>query len=163
MAEHLEVMLPLFGRRRSTIGSRGRKWLFEEPRWSLSHPLAVLRVGGTGNRRTLLGYAENISCNGMMIGSVWPKEVGSRLQVEFALPAPADLVVQCTCEVIWARPHSVDPNKPGMGLKFLDLPGPTACSIESLCDGDRSSETPACRTWSDYDQAWIPWTPPASR
>ncbi len=161
MADPLGVMLPLFRRRGSSTGAKRRKWRFEEPRWTLSHPLAVLVVDTAQDRRTLLGYAENISCGGMMIGSVWPKEVGSRLEVEFALPEPADLVVRCTCEVVWARPHSVDPNKPGMGLKFLDLPGSMACGIESLFEGDQGPQTPSSRTWSEYDHAWIPWTPRA--
>ncbi len=142
---------------------RARRWRFEEPRWALVHPLAVLKVDGAEGRRTLLGYAENISCGGMMIGTVWPKEVGSRLRIEFALPEPADLVARCTCKVIWARPHSADPEKPGMGLQFLDLPAPMALGIESLFEEDRGPQAPPCRTWSEYHQAWIPWTPRAPR
>ncbi len=156
-------MLPLWRSRRTSTGTKGRRWRFEEPHWTLLHPLAVLNVGGTEERRTLLGYAENISCNGMMIGSVWPKKVGSHLQVEFALPEPADLVVRCACEVVWARPHSADPDRPGMGLSFLDLPESAACSIESLHAGEQAQGAPAGRTWSEYDQAWIPWTPQAPR
>ena len=150
-------MLPLWKRRSSSAEAKGRKWRFEESRWALQHPLAVLNVVEAEDRRTLLGYAENISCNGMMIGTVWPKQPGSRLLVEFALPEPADLVVRCTCEVIWARPHSADPNKPGMGLEFLELPGSAARSIESLFGEDRGPAAEACRTWSEYDGAWISW------
>ena len=151
-------MLPVRWRRGSSAGAKGRAWRFEETRWSLPHPLAVLLVDGAQDRRTLLGYASNISCGGMMIGTVWPKKVGRRLQVEFALPEPADLVVRCTCEVTWARPHSADPIKPGMGLRFLDLPCPTARSIESLFEGDASLRARPCRTWSEYDHEWIRWT-----
>ena len=128
---------------------------FEEPRRRLAHPLVVLNVAG--DRHTLLGYAENISRHGMMIATLWPRQPGSELEVEFALPEPVDLVVRCTCKVAWARPHSVDPNKPGMGLAFHELPESAAAGIESLCNESKTIETPACRTWSEYDQAWIPW------
>lgn len=152
-------MLPLGWKRR--FSSNHRKWQFEAPRWTLAHPLPVLNVGGDGGRRTLLGYAENISCGGMMIGTVWPKPAGTLLEIEFALPAPADLVAHSACEVVWARPHSADPDKPGMGLRFLDLPGDAARAIESLFDGEQGSHSRPRRTWSEYDREWIPWTPRA--
>ena len=163
IAHHPEAMLPLRRTRSSPKGAQGRQWPFEEARWSLPHPLAIMNAGGSQDRQTLLGYAENISRHGMMIGTVWPKEPDSRLQVEFALPEPADLVVRCSCRVVWARPHSVDANRPGMGLEFLDLPDTVADRIDSLWQGDRQPEAPACRTWSEYDHAWVARTPRASR
>lgn len=95
----------------------------------------------------------------MMIGTVWPKEVGSRLLIEFALPAPADLVVRCGCEVVWARPYSVDRRRPGMGLEFLELPESAAEGIDSLWRTGHPPDAPASRTWSEFDHAWIAWTP----
>ena len=141
---------------------RTRGYRFEEPRWTLAHPFPVLKVDDLEGRRTLLGYAENVNCGGMMIGTVWPKEVGSRFRVEFALPEPADLVVRCTCEVVWARPHSADPNRPGMGLSFLDLTAPMIHGIEALFEADQDRQAPR-RTWSEYDREWIPWTPRTPR
>ena len=156
-------MLFLGWRRRSSPRADDRKWRFEAPRWQLTHPLPVLNVGGAGDRRTLLGYAENISSGGMMIGTVWPKPVGRRLEIEFALPDPADLVARCSAEVVWARPHRVDPDRPGMGLEFLDLPGATARAIEALFESEGGPYDRPCRTWSEYDGEWIPWTPRAPR
>ncbi len=152
-------MLP-WRRRGSRPNGDGRQWAFEERRRSLPHRLAVLKVDAPEDRHTLLGYAESITRTGMMIGTVWPKRVGSRHLVEFALPDPADLVVRCTCRVAWARPHSEDRQKPGMGLEFLDLPEPVADRIDSLWQGDARPPARVRRTWSEFDHAWIPWRPP---
>lgn len=146
-------------KKESTSTGRRRTLPFEDPRWDLLHPLAVLKVDGHTGRRTLLGYAENISKRGMMIGSVWPKEVHSRHQIEFALPAPIDLVVRCDCEVVWSRPYSVDSEKPGMGLEFQELSELAADGIEAVWRAGSPPNAPASRTWSDFDHAWIAWTP----
>ncbi len=138
---------------------RSRDLPFEEPRWRLARPLTILKVDGLGGRHTLLGFAENLSRGGMMIGSISPKEVGSRHQIEFALPAPSDLVVRCSCRVAWARPYSAAGREPGMGLEFLDLPESAAEGIDALWESARPPEAPARCTWSDFDRAWIPWTP----
>jgi hypothetical protein len=156
-------MLPWFGKRNGhQTKERQRDEALEEPRWNLNHPLAVLKV--VGDRRTLLGYAENLSRRGMMIGSISPKSVGSRYEVEFALPDPEDLVVRCSCRVAWSRPYSKDTTTPGMGLEFLDLPDEVGARIESTlwrtCEPNRNG---AIRIWSDFDHEWIRWTPAAAR
>ncbi len=150
-----------FWRQRKKPGPNGHHGTgpFEDPRWNLPHPLAILRVDVRSERRTLLGYAEYISPEGMMIGTVWPKEVGSRHRVEFALPAPADTVVRCNCEVVWARPYSVDRQRPGMGLEFVAPPESVAESIESLWRAGHAPDAPPTRTWSEFDRKWIDWTP----
>lgn len=153
----------LRSRRRAPEGGAGSLLPFDDGSWSLPHPLAVLNVAGAGDRHTLLGYAENISRHGMMIGTVWPKEVDRELEIEFALPEPVDLVVRCICRVAWARPHSIDPNRPGMGLEFIELPESVADRIESLRETRQMPESAACRTWSEFDQAWIPWARQAPR
>lgn len=144
---------------RSPAGLTREPRPFEDPRWRLPHPIAVLTIDRTLDRRTLLGYAENMSRGGMMIGTISPKAVGSRHRVEFALPGPSDVVVRCSCRVAWARPFSVDPERPGMGLELLDLPESVAAAIDALWENGRRPEAPACRTWSEFDRAWIPWTP----
>ncbi len=136
---------------------------FEEPRWRLARPLTILKVDGLGGRHTLLGYAENISRNGLMIGTVSPKEVGSLHEIEFALPSPADLVVRCRCKVVWARRYSAGGREPGMGLEFLDLSASAAESIDSLWGDEHPPEAPATCTWSDFERAWVPWAPRRAR
>jgi Tfp pilus assembly protein PilZ len=155
-------MLPWFGRRDDrTEHPPERRVSLEEPRWNLNHPLAVLKV--VGERRTLLGYAENLSRKGMMIGSISPKAVGARYEVEFALPDPEDLVVRCTCRVAWARPYSKSSQTPGMGLEFLDLPDDLAARIESmLWRNGKPSRKAAMRIWSEFDHEWIRWRPQAA-
>lgn len=155
-------MLPWFGRRNDRqTREPSRRWSLEEARWNLSHPLAVLKV--VGEKRTLLGYAENISRRGMMIGSISPKAVGSRYEVEFALPDPEDLVVRCSCRVAWSRPYSKSTETPGMGLEFLDLPEELAARIESmLWRNGQPSRKAAMRIWSEFDREWIRWRPQAA-
>lgn len=89
----------------------------------LRSPMIVLNVVNAGGSKSFFGYGKNISRGGMFIGTVNPREPGTRFCLEIPLPAPLLKVVQCECEVVWNRQFSKDSTlEPGMGLKFLDLP-----------------------------------------
>jgi uncharacterized protein (TIGR02266 family) len=108
----------------------------ENQRKSLRSPLIVLRVKLDDGRKSLFGYAKNISRGGLFITSVNPKEPGSRFQVEIALPSPLGRTIQCSCEVVWKRHFSKKSNlEPGMGIRFLDLPDGVAEEIDAWIKG----------------------------
>lgn len=101
-------------------------------RKSLRSPLLVLKVKVDDGRKFFFGYAKNISRGGMFITTSNPKEKGSRFQVEIPLPAPLNLIVRCTCEVVWQRQfRKKSEHEPGMGLKFIDLPEEFSAAIDS--------------------------------
>jgi uncharacterized protein (TIGR02266 family) len=103
----------------------------ENQRKHLRSPLIVLRVKLDDGRKTLFGYAKNISRGGLFITSVNPKEPGSRFQVEITFPPPIKRTIQCNCEVVWKRLYSKKSDlEPGMGIRFLDLPDEVAAEIE---------------------------------
>lgn len=104
----------------------------ENNRKHLRAPLIVLRVTLDDGRKSLFGYAKNISRGGLFIASVNPKEPGSRFQVEIALPPPIGRTVQCGCEVVWKRHFSQKSDlEPGMGIRFLELPDEAASEIDA--------------------------------
>jgi uncharacterized protein (TIGR02266 family) len=100
-------------------------------RRNLRKPLIILKVKLDSGSRSFFGYGKNISRSGLFIATVSPREPGDHFPVEFTLPAPLDLRVHCTCEVVWKRSFSpTSPYEPGMGLRFLDLPEETAATID---------------------------------
>ena len=69
---------------------------------------------------------------GMTINSLAPKDIGSRFRLEFTAPGPRSRSLQCTCEVAWQRFYTKNQTyKPGMGLKFLDLPEEASDAIDA--------------------------------
>jgi uncharacterized protein (TIGR02266 family) len=110
-------------------------------RRSLRKPLIVLKVKLDSGGRSFFGYAKNISRSGLFIATVSPREPGDRFAVEFTLPAPLDLLLNCTCEVVWKRSFSpTSPYEPGMGLKFLDLPEADAAAIDRWVQEESGKE-----------------------
>ena len=106
-------------------------WLPASRRKNLRKPLLVLRAKLDDGRKTFFGYAKNISCSGMFIASVNPRQAGELFEVELTLPAPISLVVSCTCEVVWRRIYSRHSDlDPGMGLRFLNLSEEVAQAID---------------------------------
>lgn len=100
-------------------------------RRSLRAPLIVQRVRVDEGRTTFFGYARNISRGGMFIAATHPRDEGSRFDLEIPLPKPLDYTVRCTCEVVWRRPWAKGIRlDPGMGLRFVDLPGEDADAID---------------------------------
>jgi uncharacterized protein (TIGR02266 family) len=112
-------------------------------RKNLRAPMIVLRAKVEGDRKTFFGYAKNISRSGMFIGSINPQEPGSQFRVEFSLPDPLNLTIQCGCEVVWKRLWTdTTKHEPGMGLRFLDIPADTAEAIDAWISatGDQLSD-----------------------
>jgi uncharacterized protein (TIGR02266 family) len=103
-----------------------------DSRQDLRVPITVLQADCTDGHKTFFGYAKNLSKGGMMIGTVNPREPGSRFWVEFPLPEPVNRVARCHCEVVWQRCYSREHRyDPGMGLRFLDLPDDMAEAIDA--------------------------------
>lgn len=95
-------------------------------------PLMVVRAGSQEDPRILFGYATHLGREGMTINSLAPRDVGRMFRLEFAAPGPRGRTFQCTCEVAWQRFYTKDrAYKPGMGLKFLDLPDEATAAIDA--------------------------------
>jgi uncharacterized protein (TIGR02266 family) len=97
----------------------------------LRAPLIVEKLACGDGRKTFFGYARNISCGGLFIATVNPREPGDQFTLQLTLPTPAQHTLQCRCEVVWKR-HFAQGNRhePGMGLRFLDLPAASAEELE---------------------------------
>lgn len=104
-------------------------------RRTLRVPLIVEKLPCGDGRKTFFGYARNISCGGLFIATVNPREPGEQFDLQVTLPAAAQLILRCRCEVVWKR-HFVQGGKlePGMGLRFLDLPAESAQALEAWLD-----------------------------
>jgi len=77
----------------------------------------------------------------MTINSLTPRDVGSLFKLEFAAPKSRTRTFQCLCEVAWKRFYTKDqPYKPGMGLKFLDLPDEASAAIDTWIRGQSLEE-----------------------
>jgi hypothetical protein len=110
-------------------------------RRELRQPLTVLKATNNGGPKTLFGYACNISRSGMLISTINPRKPGSRYEVEFALPKPANVVARCECEVVWKRTWAKeDSHRPGMGLRFVDLCEEAAAAIEDWVEREARAE-----------------------
>ena len=100
-------------------------------RRSLRVSLVVTRVTASERGRVFFGYADNISQSGMFIHTENPREPGSQVEVEIDLPKPIGRRVRVHCEVVWRRlGDPASSYKPGMGLRFLDMPPDVARAID---------------------------------
>jgi hypothetical protein len=91
--------------------------------------LIVSRLG-EGGTRYFFGYATNLSAGGLLIPSINPRSQGEQFSITFQAPGSSEWAV-CRCEVV--RNLGYDPTqkqKPGFGVKFLDLPQKTEKVIE---------------------------------
>ena len=51
------------------------------------------------------------------------------------------MVARCECEVVWKRTWAKeDQHRPGMGLRFLDLPEEAATAIEEWVEREARTE-----------------------
>ncbi len=100
------------------------------PRKELEHPIMVLRVNPENERRTFFGYATNLSPGGFRIDATKPRDMGERFELEFELPGELEGEARCHCEVVWRKDWAKH-QRPGMGLKFLDLPKNLATKLEA--------------------------------
>jgi Tfp pilus assembly protein PilZ len=102
-----------------------------DSRTSLRAPLIIQKVLIDGDRPSFFGYIKNISKSGMFIASTNPIAPGEQISLAFQLPPPLQGSVCCACEVVWKRPFGSHlPFEPGMGIKFIDLPGETGQQID---------------------------------
>ena len=100
-----------------------------EKRTELRIPLLITKVKVEQAGKIFFGYAKSISKTGLFIQTVNPKDVGERVQIEFALPKDMR-TISCTVEVLWKRVYRPwDKQEPGMGLKFIDIEGKMAKKI----------------------------------
>lgn len=101
-------------------------------RRAMRAPLIVEKIPCGDGRKTLFGYAKNLSRGGLFVATVKPREPGEEFLIELTLPMNPRHTLRCRCEVVWKR-HFLrkDSNEPGMGLRFLDL---------SAADGDKVDE-----------------------
>jgi uncharacterized protein (TIGR02266 family) len=91
----------------------------------------VEKLSCSDGRRTFFGYARNISCGGLFVATVNPREPGEQFDLQVTLPPAAQLTLRCRCEVVWKRHFErKGKHEPGMGLRFLDLPQECAEALE---------------------------------
>lgn len=91
-------------------------------RSKLRVPILVTHVTARSEGKTFFGYAKNISCTGMFIQSINPKEPGEQFEVEFSL-AGTDDILSSNVVVVWNQGYTkgLAKNPPGMGLKFVEM------------------------------------------
>ncbi|MCM2265605.1 MAG: PilZ domain-containing protein [Desulfuromonadales bacterium] len=100
-------------------------------RSNLRVPLIVEKLPCGDGRKTLFGYARNISCGGVFIATVSPRETGEQFDLQVTFPPPEPFVLKCRCEVVWKRRFQRGGKfEPGMGLRFLDLPEESCAALE---------------------------------
>jgi len=85
-------------------------------------PLIVEKIPCGDGYKTLFGYAKNVSCGGLFISTVKPREPGEKFLIELTLPTKPPYKIRCQCQVVWKHLFKrKDQQEPGMGLRFLDL------------------------------------------
>lgn len=95
-------------------------------------PLIVEKIPCGDGRKTLFGYAKNISRGGLFIATVKPRDPGEEFMLELTLPSNPRHTIRCRCEVVWKRHFQrKDSNEPGMGLRFIDLDDGDGARIEA--------------------------------
>ncbi len=100
--------------------------------------LIVEKLPCGDGRKTLFGYAKDISRGGLFIATVKPREPGEEFMLEFTLPKNSGHTIRCRCEVVWKQHYQRKNSlEPGMGLRFLDL---------TDADGDKLDEWVAKQT-----------------
>ena len=91
-------------------------------RRALRAPLIVEKIPCEDGYKTLFGYAKNISCGGLFITTVKPREPGEIFLIELTLSTKPPCKIRCQCQVVWKHLFKrKDQQEPGMGLRFLDL------------------------------------------
>ena len=108
----------------------------KDKRRNLRVPLIVEKVPCGDGRRTFFGYASNLSCGGVFISTVNPREPGDQFDLHVKLPPSAGFTLLCRCVVVWRRQLAQGRKlPPGMGLRFLDLSQETVDALERWLNG----------------------------
>lgn len=76
-------------------------------------------------------FIKNISGGGMYVESPIPQPVGTKFELDLALPN-FKKVAQVTVEVAWTQTKRVGDLEPGMGVKFVHLPQEIKAKIQEL-------------------------------
>lgn len=101
-------------------------------RRAVRSPMIVEKIPCGDGYKTLFGYAKNLSCGGLFIATVKPREPGEKFLIELTLPTKPPCKVRSQCEVVWKRHFKrKDQHEPGMGLRFLDLADEDCAKIEA--------------------------------
>jgi len=99
-------------------------------RTKLRFPILVTQVKMDDERKYFFGYAKNISCSGIFVQTITPRDVGDTFSIEFMIPK-TDITIKCRCRVVWNRKYSeTGKYEPGMGLTFEDLSDEMADKID---------------------------------
>lgn len=115
----------------------------QDQRRQLRVPMIVEKISCSDGHKTFFGYASNISCGGVFIATVNPREPGDQFALHMTLPAGEPITLQCRCEVVWKR-HFKQGGKyvPGMGLRFLDLAPDSTALLERWLQSPAASGSP---------------------
>ncbi len=76
-------------------------------------------------------FIKNISGGGLYIETHRPPALGTKLELDLALPN-FNKVVHAIVEVAWSNPRGSNDLPPGMGVKFVNLPADARKKIQSL-------------------------------
>ena len=81
-----------------------------------------LEISGDSGHQFFTGFSENISAGGLFIATYQTLPLGTRFQINFAVPG-VDYEFATDCEVRWVREYNEDTpdTMPGMGVRFLNL------------------------------------------
>ncbi len=105
---------------RGKIARNGRKARMDE-RKSVRSPLLVLEVKGKHYNKIFIGYAKNISKDGLFLDARQSLKPGDQFPVEFVLPDGATKIT-CICEVVWTKQYSrASGGSRGMGVRFVKM------------------------------------------
>jgi len=117
--------------------------LQKDLRRQLRVPMIVEKIRCGDGLKTFFGYASNISCGGVFIATVNPREPGDQFDLQMVLPANEPITLQCRCEVVWKR-HFKQGGKyvPGMGLRFLDLAPESTALLDRWLQSPAASGSP---------------------
>src|SRR6185369_12867959 len=81
----------------------------------------VVEITYESDHNFFMGLSENISEGGLFVATHVIREVGTRIELTFALPGDAG-TVKATAEVRWLRLYSESSDAPpGLGLAFVEL------------------------------------------
>lgn len=108
------------------------------PRITVDTPVRVASEGAE-----VWGTARNVSRGGIFVEADATYPPGSEVQLEFPLP-DRRTVLEPTAAVVWVR-LPAGGARPGMGLRFLGLDGPSARSLEHLVREHHGVAAPQAR------------------
>jgi CheY-like chemotaxis protein len=86
------------------------------------------------------GTIENVSANGMYVGSAWPVAAGDVIVMKFVLPWSGATLIEAAAQVAWVNGSKRQRNNhvpPGFGVFFLDLKADQAEQISDFLELSR--------------------------